>query len=103
MKRTVLRQAQAPCAGLCAAACAILPMLLTGCISREQVYADIYRNRAVAYESWKRAKEGRKGAQTVLKGDLGMVSAVLIAMGNNKQLNIFVVIYLDTLRKLDNQ
>jgi len=73
-------------AGLSVAACLALAALLTGCISREQVYADIYRNRAVAYESWKRAKEGRKGAQTVLKGDLDMVSAVLIAMGNNKQL-----------------
>jgi len=73
-------------AGLSVAACLALAALSTGCISREQVYADIYRNRAVAYESWKRAKEGRKGAQTVLKGDLDMVSAVLIAMGNNKQL-----------------
>ncbi|MFH1730401.1 MAG: TolC family protein [Planctomycetota bacterium] len=86
MKRTMLRRPQAFSAGLSAAACLALAALSTGCISREQVYADIYRNRAVAYESWKQAKEGRKGAQTVLKGDLDMVSAVLIAMGNNKQL-----------------
>ena len=71
---------------LVAAACLVSMLAAAGCVSREQVYADIYRNRAIAYESWKRAKEGRKGAHVVLKGDMSVASAIFIAMGNNKVL-----------------
>ena len=67
-------------------ACLASVLATTGCVSREQVYADIYRNRQAAYRSWKRAKEGREGTQVVLKGEVTVASAVLIAMGNNKVL-----------------
>lgn len=69
--------------------CAVLLVaatLLAGCISRDEVYEDIYRNRKLAYEQWKLAKEGKEGGQVVLHGELDVASSVLLAMGNNKQL-----------------
>ena len=66
--------------------CLVSIVATAGCVSREQVYADIYRNRQNAFSSWRRAKEGQKGAQVVLKGDVTVASAILIAMGNNKEL-----------------
>ena len=67
-------------------ACLASVLAATGCVSREHVYADIYRNRQTAFQAWKRAKEGQAGVQVVLKGDVTVASAVLIAMGNNKVL-----------------
>jgi outer membrane protein TolC len=56
----------------------------SGCLSRQRVYKDIYRNRHRAYAAWKRARAGEKGDRPVLKGDLDTRSAVIIAIGNNK-------------------
>ncbi len=71
------------CGTFCAGLCLVFSV---GCMSREGVYEDIYRNRRAAYESWKRAKEGRSNPHLVLEGELDMASAVVIAVGNNKQL-----------------
>ena len=68
--------------GVCLAAA----LATTGCVSRQQVYADIRRNRREAFKKWKLAKERQAGVQVVLKGDVTVASAVLIAMGNNKVL-----------------
>ncbi len=71
--------------------CAVLA-LCAGCVSKEQVYQDIYRNRKLAYEDWRRAREGEKAKQIVLMGENGekakltIDAAVLLAVGNNKQL-----------------
>ena len=40
-------------------ACLLCVLFLPGCISRDAVFQDIYENRRVAYEAWKRAKEGK--------------------------------------------
>ncbi len=66
--------------------CLVPAVLCTGCISRDRVYRDIRRHRQLAYDAWKRAKEQREGPQIVMEGDLSLASAVLIALGENKQL-----------------
>ena len=67
-------------------AAVVVAVWLGGCMSERAVYEEIYQNRQHAYEQWKKAREGHEGAQTVLKGELNISSAVLIAMGNNKEL-----------------
>jgi outer membrane protein TolC len=59
-----------------------------GCLSRPQVYDEIYRNRHRAYEAWKRARAGKEGDRPVLRGDLDRRAAVIIAIGNNKALRV---------------
>lgn len=74
--------------------CAAL-VLCAGCVSKEhkeQVYQDIYLGRKRAYEDWKLAWEGERARQMVLAGEGGekakltLDAAVLLALGNNKQL-----------------
>lgn len=78
--------------GRCGGSLCVVLMLCAGCASKEQVYQDIYRNRKLAYEDWRRAREGEKAKQIVLAGEGGekakltLDAAILLAVGNNKQL-----------------
>jgi outer membrane protein len=61
-------------------------LALGGCVGRNTIYEDIYHNRQQAFQAWRQARKAKEGGQDILTGKLGLDAAIVIAVGNDRQL-----------------
>jgi len=62
-------------------------VIVSGCAGPEAIYQEVVKSRTLAYVEWQQAKERRREAEPVIKGDLSLQDAVRTGIAYNKSLH----------------